>query len=482
MTTPPTVRQGPAEAGAVSWRQLFGGGRGLYVVMLNLGIGLHAVDVFVVSTIMPDVVRDLGGAHFYAWSTMLYMVASIVGAAATAPLRRARGGRQAYCIGAVLFLAGSIGCAMAPNMALFILARTVQGFGGGIVLSRSMAMVGELFPETMKKPILALISSTWGVAALIGPALGGSFAAVDFWRGAFWFNLPFVLLFLGTALRRLPADKPERPSTFGFPYRRMGLLTAGVLCVGIASEGGSVLARAGLILLALFLVYSTFLLDRGGENRLFPSRPLSPLTTTGSAYWAMFLASMTHTVIGVFLPLALQELKGETPIAAGYMMAALAIGWTTASVFTARWQGSAVNAAMIGGMLLCVIGLTGLALGVTSQPAWVLTLLNTLVGLGLGSSNLHIVAAAMRHATPGEESITASSIPTMRSLGIAFGAAAAGAIANAAGLTDDLLPRDVAHAVTWVLGLGVLAPLCGFFFVLRFVSLLRRSTRAGVPD
>lgn len=469
MAAPDTTPQ------AGSWRSLFADGRGLYVVMLNLGIGLHAVDVFVVSTIMPDVVRDLGGAHFYAWSTMLYMVASIVGAAATAPLRRALGGRRAYCIGALLFLAGSIACALAPNMALFILARAVQGFGGGIVLSRSMAMVGELFPESLKKPVLALISSTWGVAALIGPALGGSFAELGFWPGAFWFNLPFVLIFLGVALTRLPADRPERPSVFGFPYRRMALLSAGVLCVGVASEGGTALARLGLIALALALVYGTFLLDRRGENRLFPSRALSALTTTGSGYWAMFLASMTHTVIGVFLPLALQVLKGETPMRAGYMMAVLAIGWTAASVFTARWRGRAVTAAMIGGMVLCVIGLAGLALGISTQPVWVLVALNTLVGLGLGSSNLHIVAATMRHAAPGEESITASSIPTMRSLGIAFGAAAAGAIANAAGLTDDLNAADVARAVTWVLGCGALAPFCGLFFVLRFVSLLRRT-------
>jgi MFS family permease len=472
MTSP-----GDSSAAAASWRSLFAGGRGLYVVMLNLGIGLHALDVFVVSTIMPDVVRDLGRAHFYAWSTMLYMVASIIGAAATAPLRRARGGRQSYCIGAILFLLGSAACAASPDMALFILARAVQGFGGGVVLARSMTMVGELFPENMKKPVLALVSSTWGIAALIGPALGGTFAQLGFWRGAFWFNLPFILLFLGAALLRLPTDKPERPASFGFPYRRMALLTAGVMCVGIASEGGSALGRGGLILLAILLLYGTFLLDRRGENRLFPSNPLSPSTTTGSAYWAMFLASVTHTVIGVFLPLALQVLKGETPIVAGYMMAVLAIGWTSASLVTARWHGRAMYAAMIGGLLLCVLGLVALAIGINSQPAWLLTVFNAVVGLGLGASNLHIVAAAMRHAAPGEESITASSIPTIRSLGIAFGAAAAGAIANAAGLTDDLLAADVARAIGWVLGLGALAPFCGFLFVLRFASLLRQMDR-----
>ncbi|MBK8158649.1 MAG: MFS transporter [Rhodospirillaceae bacterium] len=470
MTTPPD------NAPANSWRNLFGHGLGLYVVMLNLGIALHAVDVFVVSTVMPDVVRDLGGAHFYAWSTMLYMVASIIGAAATAPLRLRFGGRRAYCAGAVLFLLGSIGCAAAPSMELFIFARFVQGFGGGIVLSRSMAMVGELFPEPLKKPLLALISSTWGVAALIGPALGGSFAAIDFWRGAFWFNLPFVLIFLGVALSKLPADRPQPGPVPQFPFGRMALLTAGVMSVGIASEGATLPARIGLIALALLLVFSTFLLDRRGLNRLFPSQPLSWFTTTGTGYWAMFLASMTHTVIGVFLPLALQELHGQSPIVAGYMMAILAIGWTAASVFTAKWQGRMVIAAMVCGMAFCVIGLAGLAFGVTSLSPYAIAALNGLVGIGLGSSNLHVVAAAMRHAAPGEESITASSIPTMRSLGIAFGAAAAGAIANAAGLTDALGEADVARAVTLVLGWGTLAPLCGLVFVLRFISLLPRRT------
>ena len=467
----PTIPAAPAS----SWRDLFGRGLGLYVVMLNLGIGLHAVDVFVVSTVMPDVVRDLGGAHFYAWSTMLYMVASIIGAAATAPLRLRFGGRRAYCAGAILFLIGSIGCAAAPGMEFFVFARFVQGFGGGIVLSRSMAMVGELFPEPMKKPLLALISSTWGVAALIGPALGGSFAAFDFWRGAFWFNLPFVLLFLGVAWAKLPADKPRSGDVPQLPIGRLALLSAGVMSVGIASEGANPASRVGLIALALLLVFATFLLDRRGLNRLFPSHPLSWSTTTGTGYWVMFLASMTHTVIGVFLPLALQELHGKSPLEAGYMMAILAIGWTAASVFTAKWQGRAVTAAMICGLSLCVIGLAALAFGVASFSPYAIAALNGLVGIGLGSSNLHVVAAAMRHAAEGEESITASSIPTMRSLGIAFGAAAAGTIANASGLTDELISADVARAVTWVLSVGTLAPICGLIFVLRFIALVKRK-------
>jgi hypothetical protein len=82
----------------------------------------------------------------------------------------------------------------------------------------------------------------------------------------------------------------------------------------------------------------------------------------------------------------------------------------------------------------------------------------------------------MRHARPGEETLTASSIPTIRSLGIAFGAAAAGVIANGAGLTDALLPADVRHAVLAVLGIGVLAPAGALILALRFTSLVASAT------
>jgi hypothetical protein len=212
-------------------------------------------------------------------------------------------------------------------------------------------------------------------------------------------------------------------------------------------------------------------LDTAGISKLFPSRPFSPRTTTGAASWVFFLSSMTHTVIGVFLPLALQVLHGIDPLVAGYMTASLAVSWTLASMATAHLHGRAAAVAIVVGQVMCVVGLGALAIGIEQVPAYVVPILNSLVGLGLGCSNLHVTAATMRHARPGEETLTASSIPTVRSLGIAFGAAGAGVIANGAGLTDALAHDDVARAVLAVLGIGVLAPLGALIFAIRFVSL-----------
>ena len=62
-----------------SWLDLFREGRGSYTILLNLGIALHAIDIFIITTIMPTVVNDIGGISYYAWTSMLYMVGTIIG-------------------------------------------------------------------------------------------------------------------------------------------------------------------------------------------------------------------------------------------------------------------------------------------------------------------------------------------------------------------------------------------------------------------
>src|SRR6266403_919597 len=149
------------------WTALFRDGRGVYIVALNLGIGLHAIDVFVISTVMPAVVRDLGGVVFYAWATMLYMIASIMGAASGNTLRAAIGARNGYCLSGLLFLIGTVAAAAAPSMAGLLAARFVQGLGGGLIVAQSMGLIRELFDDSTRTRALATVSGVWGVAALL---------------------------------------------------------------------------------------------------------------------------------------------------------------------------------------------------------------------------------------------------------------------------------------------------------------------------
>lgn len=467
----------PTATTRLAWRDVLGEGRAVYTVILNLGIGLHAIDVFIISTVMPAVVEDIGGAAYYAWSTMLYMVASIIGAASGGPAKAALGPRRGYVLAGLLFLLGSAGCGASPNMPVLLAMRTVQGFGGGLLLAQSMALVGELYPAALRTRILALISGVWGVAALIGPMIGGVFAELDWWRGAFWASLPVILAFTWLAWRSLPTS--ARPDSIPvFPVHRLGLLGAGVLCVGLASTIESRAGMTGLVALAFILVGLTLRLDHAADNRLFPSHPASLRSPVGTAFWIFFLTSITHVAVGVFLPLVLQVVHGVSPLAAGYFNAVLAVAWTASAFVTAHWRGAAVALALIGGQTLSFIGMAGLALGTVVLDPLAIACLTAMVGFGVGSCNLHLTAATMRNALPGEESITASSIPTMRSLGIAFGAAGAGLIANLAGLGGGISVETVARAVTWVDGATALAPATAILLAVRVVTLQRRADRS----
>ncbi len=474
-----------------SWTDVFRNGLAIYTLTMNLAIGLHAIDVFIIATVMPKVVRDIGGTSFYTWPTMLYMVASIIGAASGNPLKGIMGSRRAYILGSLLFLIGSIGCAEAPSMAVMLVARVLQGWGGGLLISLSMAMVQEFYPEHLRKRALALISTTWGIAALLGPAIGGIFAEHGWWRGAFWFNAPIIALFLIGAWWKLPRHRADGPVT-RFPYRRLGLLSIGVIAVGLAAQVAEILRETGvdlsgplqhavlpvqiaLIVIAILMVRVTIVMDKGKtDSRLLPTKPFSLITTTGIAGWVMFLSSITHTVIGAYLPLALQTLRGTSDEVAGYIMACLAISWTVGSVATSGLHEMAARRCIYIGLVLSSIGLTGLTLSLATAPLWMVAALDALVGLGLGITNLHLTAATMRHAMQGEEALTASAIPTIRSLGISFGAAGAGVIANSAGLSNVLDPAQVGAAIHWVLSLGCLAPVVAFLFALRFVAQVRR--------
>lgn len=462
------------------WADPFKNGLALYTIMLNAGIGLHALDVFIISTVMPRVVRDLGGAEYYTWATMLYMVASIIGTAAGNPVRQMLGSRLGYALAALVFATGSAACALAPTMVMLLVARVVQGLGGGTMIALSMSLISELFPPHLRKRVLALVSAAWGVASLLGPGIGGMFASAGWWRGAFWINLPIVLLFI-LACVRLPKKKASE-TAIRFPYLQLALLTAGVAAVAMASQVAHLWAQIGLLAAAAVAVALTIRLDHTSDNRMFPSHPLSLARPIGTANWVLSLSSVTHSVIGAYLPLSMQVLHGVSDEAAGYAVTGLALSWTIASMTTSHIHGAAAMRSIVIGQGLCLIGLSGMALAITDLPFSIIVALNVVVGAGLGSSNLHVVEASMRHAPSGEQTTTAGAIPTIRSLGIAFGSAGAGVIANKAGLTDALAYDDVARATQWVLSIGALAPLFAMLCAMRFVRMIGAQPTAVAAD
>src|SRR2546427_3401088 len=259
---------------SASWSALLHGRRLAYTVLLTLSIGIHAVGLHMLATVLPSIVADLGGAAFYAWATLLYTIASIIGTGCGGLVTARLDLRRGYLVGALVLLGGALGRATAPHIAVFLLARTLQGLGSGVLVAIAYSMVSELYSDVLRARVLSAISGMWGVAALLGPLVGGMFAASGWWRGAFWVTTPVLLPLSILAWYTLPPGESQR--TAGpVPLLRLTLLGLGVLSVAASGQVTSLGLRLALIGSAVILVGWAFYLDAGAANRLFPSQPLS---------------------------------------------------------------------------------------------------------------------------------------------------------------------------------------------------------------
>ncbi|MDP7102021.1 MAG: MFS transporter [Rhodospirillales bacterium] len=460
-----------------TWQRLFSGDLLIYTLIINLGILLFAVDTFIITTIMPTVIKDIGGTELYSWPVMIYMVGAIAGAASAGPAREIFGRRNGYVIAGLLFLIGNLGAAYAPNIEILIAWRLLQGLGGGLIISQSYGLIGDIYPPELRTRILSIISTTWGVATVFGPAFGGIFAEFGSWRGAFWAIVPLALIFCSLVWRHVEHSASDAKID-NFPVTRLLLFALGILCVGLTSQTDNNVYRVGLILAAIAMVTYAMLRDARSSNRMFPKNTLVPTTSVGSSFWFLLFFTFTFIVAILYMTLYLQVLHDQTPIVAAYISALFSFTWTVGALLVASWQDRAITIAVIGGGILIVMGATGLTLFAVEGPVILIAASLSIMGMGVGTSNNHVIALTIKCAQEGEETLVASSVQTMRTMGLAFGSAFAGLIANSAGLSKGASADTVARAVDLLNRAGIALALLTLLSLLIFYRYYYRDKLA----
>jgi MFS family permease len=461
-----------------SWGTLFRGGSAIYTVMVMLGVVLFSLQILIVITIMPTVVADIGGGAYYVWASMLYQLGAIIGAAIIGPIWRAIGMRGGFLVTASIYTIGTLGCALAPDMLVLNLSRLVQGLGGGLVTGGTMALIGRVFQPQQRTKMLAIYQGVWTICSLLGPFFGGAFAAAGWWRGSFWASLPFAILFGLIAWWKVPADKEEAQTRErgSLPGLRLVLLTLGVAGVAEAGQLAEPVALAILLLISLTLIALTFRIDAGAKRRLFPTQPLSITKAVGLGYWVLIIGGGTQAAITILLPLSLQIVHGLSPLWVGAANLVISIAWTIATFLVSGWSGQRERIALNSGVALMFVSLVLLLPTAHGEMLPLLFVAVFVFGWGIGSHNVHLGARTMAAARPGEEAITAASQSMVRSLGGAIGTAAAGIVANLAGLGERIDIASV-NGATLAVYLAAMVPMAlGVLFILRFTRLVVPQT------
>lgn len=455
---------------------------GLIVWVLAGGVGLQAMEAFIGSTLLPSAVAEIGGIELFSWNTTLFIVASIVAAIFAAVRPFGLGLRGTYLLAAITFAAGSLICGMAPSMEVMLTGRAVQGFGGGLLTAMSYAMISVAFAERHWGRAFAMISMVWGVATLVGPAVGGIFATYDAWRWAFFVLVPIAAGLGLIALRVVPAKGGEDASK-GFPVIQILLLVGAVLAVSLASvltEGP--LVSAALIGVSLLAIVVLGIVDSRRSVRLFPRGTFSLRSSLPALFGAMLLLNIA-IVCDIFIPLFLQQLHGQTPLVAGYLLALTAAGWSGGSIVTSNWTGARARFVLLLGPVLQAIGIAGMALFVgrdNTAGEWLplvpVSVALLLLGLGIGISWPHVSTRLLHSAPEGERDRTSVSISMVQLFASGLGAAVAGVVVNAAGLASGNSVASTIAAANWLYGLWVIVPVVAIPIVW---SIVRAGRSAG---
>jgi MFS family permease len=461
----------------IGWRDLLLGPKKAAVWTICLGVALHAFNWFVINTITPSAVLELGRADLLSWVTAFYLVFSIVGSSGAAFLK-ARLGLRAVLIGSSLIaIVGSLIIAAAPNMEVLLAGRIVQGFAEGIVMALCYVIAADAVGEEALPPLFALLAVVWAAATIGGPILGGALAYWWSWRVAAAALVPLAILFLVLALIVLPARPKNADSGRGWPLLRLIFLTGGSLAVCIASESDTPLLASLIVIAALCALWIGLRLDKRARSPLFPARLLSSRSASSLGLWIIGLMPLAEASVFLFIPYIAQVHMGLSVMHAGQIGSITALGWSFSAMFVARMEKHATRLIMIGPILL-TIGMFLLAWAIDDRNLVVMVVGLALCGVGFGISNGFICQRTIATSATAERDVTSGAIPTFEGLGAALGAAFAGIIATGAGFPDlDSSTRPM----VWAFVIGGLLALPGILAALRFARQTSASTLEPQP-
>ena len=448
------------------------------LLLVNLGVGMHAMIWYMASTVMPSVVTDLHAAAFISWATSVYLVTMILGAVAMAPAKARLGARGSMLVAGLTVMLGSAVAAAAPTIFFVLAGRALQGLGEGMLVALSYALVRELFDNTLVPKVFGIQAATWGVAIFLGPLAGGWLTEAISWRAAFVGSalLPIPLLALGWHILRHQRPRPAQNQAA--PWMRLLLLAVAVMAITVADRLPPPTLGFAVIAFGLSLIVLVVALDRRQPPHLFPTAFPGLGHPVSLGLWVILLMPLAQAPVYVYGPFILQMHRDLSPTMAGYFGATHAMAWSITAMLApalpTRWH----RRTIVLGPVLLTLGLAGIGLTIATQPLALVVLSLILVGVGFGVCNMFINQAVMAHAQAGQEDETSGAIPTVQGLGGAVSAALAGLIGNAVGLDQAQDPDAVARAANAMYGGGALLALLSVWMATRLLRMLAKTPGA----
>jgi EmrB/QacA subfamily drug resistance transporter len=410
-----------------------GSRRNLAFGTILLGMLLAALDQTIVSTALPTIVADLGGAGHLSWVVTAYLLAETVATVLAGKFGDLYGRKLVFQVSCAVFVIGSFFCGFAQDMGWLIGMRVVQGIGGGGLTVTASALIADIIPLRDRGRYQGALGAVFGVTTVVGPLLGGWFTDNLSWRWAFYVNVPIAVVVIAVAFRTLPSVRAAgRPV---IDYLGIVLISLGATGLTLATSwGGSTYPWGSAVIIGLFagslLALAVFVLVE-----LRAPEPMLPMRLFREPVFAV--TTMISFVVGfamlgalTYLPTYLQYVQGIDATSSGVRTLPMVAGLLVTSILagnTVSRTGRYKPFPIAGGAVMAV-GMFLLSRLDQHTSVLVSSLAMLVLGAGIGLCMQVLTIIVQSTVDYRDLGVATSGVTFFRTMGSSFGVAVFGTV------------------------------------------------------
>jgi EmrB/QacA subfamily drug resistance transporter len=405
--------------------------RTLVLAACLMGTFMAAVESTIVATAMPTIIADLHGFNVFSWVFTVYLLAQAVSIPVYGRLADLYGRRKMFFVGAGLFLVGSTLCGFSTNMVQLILFRLLQGFGAGGVQPVAMTILGDIYTPAERGRVQGVVSSVFGVSAVVGPSLGAFLVEHANWQLVFWVNLPVGAAAIAMIAAFLREDLRPRARRIDWLGSLLMMLAISALLAALVQQASLprplllALTLGGVVALAALVLHECTTKEPMLPLELWRNRVILVGSVGGG------LAAAIMMGVSAFLPAYVQGAMGQSATIAGLVLGTMSVTWACASIYGGRLmlRTSYRLAAVLGALALLLGCLLLVTLTPERGPLWA-AVGSLVIGIGMGLSNTTFIVAIQAAVPWHQRGAATSSCMFLRFLGQSVGTASFGAVLN----------------------------------------------------
>ncbi|KAF4238007.1 hypothetical protein CNMCM8980_002239 [Aspergillus fumigatiaffinis] len=315
---------------------------------LNLAMFLVGLDNTIISTAIPKVTDLFHALDDVGWYASAYLLTNCAFQLMWGKLYTFYIVKWIYLIALFLFELGSLICAVSPSSTALIVGRAIAGVGGGGVANGSFLLIAYCVPPRQRPTLIGLMGAMYGLAAIVGPLMGGAFTDNPSltWRWCFYINLPLGVLpavIVVAFISPFTGGGKHGKVSLADQLKQMDLpgtlfLLSAIVCLLLALQwGGTMYAWRNGVIIALLVLATAFFVTFGmiqyysGDLATVPGRILSNRNIWGSSIFGSCVVASFFTML-YYIPIWLQAVKDASPTRSGVMNLPMVLSYVAFSL------------------------------------------------------------------------------------------------------------------------------------------------------